>query len=118
MNKNELDDFLIRGWSDGGSIFYNGKIYLFDCYVTEKAPIDHCLSIVNFDAKNNDDGTFSAYGDGGVYRGYNVLIDEKFPTMAEAKQRCFSAKVFEGKSFWEVCEALLWLDDTGFILDI
>lgn len=31
MNKNELDDYLVRGWESGENLFYDGGIYLSQC---------------------------------------------------------------------------------------
>ena len=113
MNKNEFDDYLVRGWECGANIFYHGRIYFSQC-AYDIAKNNYCFSVFSFKAERHKEHSFSPYmRKGGGYVGEMDHIDQFFETRETAKEYYLSSKIFEGKSFWEIGKNLQWLEDDG-----
>ncbi|MCR5091562.1 MAG: hypothetical protein K6B51_02550 [Bacilli bacterium] len=111
MNEKEFDDFLERGWEYGADLFFEGKVYHIQCdFLGEEEGFN--LAIFSFKAKNNGDGTFSAFvNEDNTYVDYEVIVDENFAKKDDAKKKSFSDKFFGGNSFWQVNTMIEWLDE-------
>lgn len=113
MNKNELDDYLVRGWESGENLFYDGRIYFSQCERVFETGKYH-FYVFSFKAKKYGNNMFSRYTD----KNHNYIdlkdhIDRIFDTYEEAKEYYLSAKIFEGKSFWEIGMKFEWLEYGG-----
>ncbi len=113
MNKNEFDDYLVRGWECGANIFYKGRIYFSQCeYDTDKNNFH--FYVFSFKAEKYKDHSFSPYmhKEGG-YVDEIDLIDQMFETKEAAKKYYLSSRIFEGKTFWDIGKDFEWLEDDG-----
>ncbi|MCI6215505.1 MAG: hypothetical protein MR659_00225 [Mollicutes bacterium] len=113
MRKNEFDDYLVRGWECGGNLFYNRRVYFSECgYIAETNKFR--LNAFSFKAEKYDDNHYSRYVDSkGNYVDLIEHIDMIFDTREEAKEYYLSAKIFDGKSFWEIGMKFEWLEYDG-----
>lgn len=70
--------------------------------------------VFSFKAEKYGRHSFSAYVDKKQnYIDSRLYIDKYFDTYEEAKKYYFAAKIFEGKSFWEIGMKFEWLEDDG-----
>ena len=109
MNKNELEQFLDTGWYNEATLFFKGKIYWCEGYTQdnqftffvnswEADTIENCY----YKSKTDSNGQFVNYKE--IYRATNADMDY-------VKKQFLEAKIFEGKSFWEIEPELKWLEE-------
>ena len=111
MINGDVEDFLDTGWFNGdATIFYNDHIYFFDGYYDkEKDNLMH-LRIMKWKAKNINNKTFKdVYDENGKWIDYEE-IEMTAPNEDALREKFLKAKIWDGKSFWEVEHELAWLD--------
>ena len=109
MINGNLEQFLDTGWWNAdATIFYKGFIYFLDGYFDDK-DIMH-LRIMKWRAKNIDNKTFEdILGPDGDFTDDSEIWMEG-PNEDALREKFLKAKIWEGKSFWEVEKELAWLD--------
>ena len=103
-----LEQFLDSGWYNEATLFYKGYIYW--CEGTWDIIQNNIFNffVYRFKAKNIDNKYFERLLDDEPFK-YEF---EMFSTNKEdVKKHFLKAKIFEGKSFWEVEPELAWLDE-------
>ena len=110
MINGDLEIFLDTGWFSEALLFLNGRAYWHEAQYDPETGQSHFFvytwRAINEDNKYchailNRDGTFDwsyAYED---YDSDSNLIKERF----------LQAKIYDGKTFWEVESEIAWLDD-------
>lgn len=113
MNKFEFDDYLERGWQCGANLFYNRRVFFSQCTFHNEKNVFK-LEVYSFKAEKHGDHSFSPYVDKkGKYVDFILLIDRTYESLEDAKTEMLSAKIYDGKSFWEIGDKFEWLDDDG-----
>lgn len=109
MINGNLSQFLDTGWWNAdATIYYNGHIYFFDSYFDD----DHTmhLRIMRWKARNVDNKTYEDVYDGnGEWIDFSQ-IEMEAPNEETLREKFLKAKIWDGKSFWEVEKELAWLD--------
>ena len=103
-----LGQFLNTGWFNEATLFYKGYIYWCEgCFDSKKENPIHFF-VYKFPAKQVDATHFERLHS-------NEPFKYEFETWGkskeEVKQEFLQAKIFDGKSFWEVEGDLAWLDE-------
>ncbi len=103
-----LDQFLDTGWFSEATLYYKGYIYWCEANwdFTKEKPMH--FFVYRFPAEVVD-----------TYYFKRLYTDEPFYYIFEiwgygeedVKEEFLKAKIFEGKSFWEVESELAWLDE-------
>jgi hypothetical protein len=117
LNNSEFSEFLERGWESEAELFFNGKIYVFECCMLNDNKFE--LTVYSFKANKNDDKTFSSYIDKDNTRiDYKLIVNSKYDTKQKAKEACFSLPIFEGNKFREIEDQLYWLENSDDSIEI
>ncbi len=104
-----LSQFLDTGWWNAdATIFYHGFIYFLDSYVDEKKNMH--LRIMKWRARNIDNKYYEDILD---ENGHWIDFSQQEmvgPNEDALREKFLKAKIWDGKSFWEVEQELAWLD--------
>ena len=112
MLNGNLENFLDTGWFSEAVLFLNGRAYWHEAQYDPKTGQSRFFvdswRAVNEDDKYchpilNQDGTLDWSR---VYEDFDADYDL-------IKKRFLQAKIFDGKTFWEVESEIAWLDDAG-----
>ena len=109
MINGSLEKFLDTGWWNAdATIYYKDHIYFLDSYFDEKGAIH--LRIMKWKAKNIDNKTYeNVYDSNGKWIDFSE-IEMDAPNEAALRENFLKAKIWDGKSFWEVEKELAWLE--------
>ncbi len=109
MINGDLEHFLDTGWwNSDATIFYNEHIYFFTGYFEENHHMH--LRIMKWKAKNIDNKIYKdIYDENGHWIDYSEIHMDDINEDA-LREKFLKAKIWDGKSFWEVEEELAWLD--------
>lgn len=112
MINGTIEQFLDTGWYSEATLFYNGRIYWFEGNTDFETGITKFV-VNSWKAKNYDDKYFGSYIDEETkdVAEYRQDFIAKNSDMDWIKKEFLTAKIFEGKSFWEVEPELVWLDE-------
>lgn len=104
-----LRQFLDTGWWNAdATIYYHGFIHFLDSYFDEDDTMH--LRIMKWRAKNIDNRTFEDILDkNGKWIDYEEFEMEG-PNEDALREKFLTAKIWDGRSFWEVEKELAWLD--------
>ena len=111
MINGNLEDFLDTGWYMESTLFYHGYVYWCEGYTEPDTEIS-TFFVDSWRAKCEDNKFYHEYR-----TTKNELLDEKRvfeeygPDMDLLKKHFLEAKIFDGKSFWEVEKNLIWVDE-------
>ena len=106
-----LDQFLDNGWEHDVILFYNGFYYY--CNGSFDNMENHMFQYSVFKARGFiNQGYLCSYY---MYNGELVDCEDVFQETNKdeqlVKKHFFEAKIFDGKSFWEVEKDLVWGED-------
>lgn len=109
MINGDVENFLDTGWwNQDATIFYNDHIYFFDGAFNGKNEMH--LWIRKWKVKNINNKTYK-----NVLDEHGNLIDYKEYKLESInedalREKFLKAKIWDGKTFWEVEPELAWLD--------
>lgn len=103
-----LSQFLDTGWFNEATLYYKGYIYWCEGYWDKTKENPMHFFVYRFPAKVVDEIYFE-----------RIHTNESFKYIFgiwgygedDVKEQFLKAKIFEGKSFWEVEKELAWLDE-------
>lgn len=114
MRKSELVQFLDTGWYNEATLYFESHIYWCEAEY-DKSTKQICFFINCWTASNENNIFYhSIIWDSGDYDG-KLIYKEVGTDLDLIKNHFLSAKIFNGKTFWEVEPELLWLEDGGDI---
>ncbi len=111
MNKNELEVFLDNGWYNEAALFYNGYIYWCEGYWNGNGDEDMHFFVYRFLADTYDGVYVAKTDDNDALCGFDYVFKASGKNEAEVKEEFLKAKVFEGKTFWEIEKEIEWCDE-------
>ena len=101
-----LEQFLDTGWFSDATLYYKGYVYWCEgCWdYNREKPMN--FFVYRFPVKLINEDTFVRLN----YE-YEMLLDIYGYGEEDVKEEFLKAKIFEGKSFWEVEKELAWYDE-------
>ncbi len=115
MINGNLDDFLISGWYTESTLYLNGYTYWCEgTYSNEREKRFHfCVykykSVLHY-GENGDVWTTRMVVNNDVVD-YSIVFEDYDNDREDVKSRFLSAKIFDGKTFWEVEKEIAWYDE-------
>lgn len=109
MINGKLSQFLDTGWWNAdATIYYKGFIHFLESYFDD----DHTmhLRIMKWRVKNIDDKFYEDIRDSNGDLMDFSRIEMEGPNEDALREKFLRAKIWDGKSFWEVEKELAWLD--------
>ena len=104
-----LSQFLDTGWWNAdATIYYNGHIYFLEGFFDEVHRMH--LRIMKWKARNLDDKYYEDVLDENGEKIDFDQIEMEGPNEDALREKFLEAKIWDGKSFWEVEKELAWLD--------
>ena len=110
MINGSLDQFLDTGWYSEATIYYNGYIYWLEGYTKPEIHM-HFFFIDRWRALLNDDMHYCEYRLNNRLVDYKRIYEISANDMDILKRRFLEAPVFDGKTFWEIEDNLIWADE-------
>ncbi len=112
MINGSLEQFLDTGWRNEAEIYYRHYIYWCEGDQLENGKFH--FFIRKWRAKNINNESYATLTD---INGNSLGYDDSFSIVCsnedEAREKFLKAKIWDGKSFWEVEKELAWLDYSG-----
>ena len=71
------------------------------------------FSVHRWRAINKDNKYFHSVCDNGILLNWACIYEDSDNNLDLIKKRFLEAKIFDGKSFWEVEQELAWLDESS-----
>ncbi len=106
-----LEQFLDYGWFNEATLYYKGYTYWCEANWDESVSKKFHFFVYKYRSVIYDEIYTKRLVENGDVVDYSTPIDIYVETEQEAKDYFFSAKIFDGKSFWEVEEELAWYDE-------
>ena len=112
-----LEQFLDTGWFSESTLYYNGHTYWCEGGVYKN---ENNIWVMHFwvyryksDLYVTSDGeTYSKrHIENGVVADYSTAFEIFGKTEDETREEFLKAKIFDGKSFWEVEKEIAWYDE-------
>lgn len=109
MINGTLEQFLDTGWWNAdATIYYHGFIHFMDSYFDPDGTMH--LRIMKWRAKNIDNEYYEDIKDENGHWIDFSQIEMEGPNEDALRETFLKAKIWDGKSFWEVENDLAWLD--------
>ena len=109
MIKNEREQFLDTGWYSEATIYYKGKIYWCEGYTKDN---QFTFFVNSWEADIVDEHYYKSKIDTeGQLIDFKEIYSITNADMDYAKKLFLEAKIFDGKSFWEVEPELKWIEE-------
>ncbi len=110
-----LDQFLDYGWFSEATLYYKGFTYWCEGYRIEKDAEKYRYFVYRYRSVIHEDKSGNKYTtrlikDNDV-ADFSYVFDVYVDSEEEGKQKFFEAKIFDGKSFWEVEKEIAWYDE-------
>ncbi|MDD6400240.1 MAG: hypothetical protein PUG10_01345 [Lachnospiraceae bacterium] len=110
-----LAQFLDTGWFNEATLYYQGYTYWCEGDVdkTRDKPVHFIIYKYKSEIHHKENGeifTTRAIDNGNLID-YSVLIDIYGEDEDEIKEQFLQAKIFDGKSFWEIEDKVAWYDE-------
>lgn len=103
-----LSQFLDNGWFSEATLFYNGYIYWCEgCWDNTKEKPMHFF-VYKIPARNIDNLYFERLD---TNEPFEYIFETWGKCEDDVKEEFLNAKIFDGKTFWEVEKELAWLDE-------
>ena len=111
MSSGELEVFLDTGWLNDATLYYKGYIYWCEGYVLKhEEGFEYIVS--RWRAESEDDCTFRSFCDAdNRLIEFSIVYNNKQILLENLQKDFLSAKIFSGKSFWEIEHQVQWLDE-------
>ncbi len=104
----DLNQFLDNGWFNEATLYYKGYVYWCEgCWdKTKEKPMN--FFVYRFPARIVDGKYFERIP---TDEPFSYLLNIWGHSENEVREQFLQAKIFEGKSFWEVEQELAWYDE-------
>lgn len=106
-----LEQFLDYGWFSEATLYYKGYTYWCEANWDESRSKKFHFFVYRYRSVIYDKIYTKRLVENGDVVDYSTPIDIYVETEQEAKDYFLSAKIFDGKSFWEVEKELAWYDE-------
>ena len=103
-----LEQFLDTGWFNEATLYYEGYIYWCEGGIYHKKNNSFYFSVYRFPAQIINEKYFKRLHSEEPFK---YLYEDTGKNEDEVKERFLKAKIFNGKSFWDVEKELAWLDE-------
>ena len=114
MINGNIEQFLDTGWFSEATLYYRGFSYWCEAYLNDQNNTH--FFVYRYPALNvNNEYCLRIIEDNGAFRDEDIF-DMIHPDIDFIKKTFLEAKIFEGRSFWEIEYELAWLDDSGDII--
>lgn len=111
MKKAEIEQFLDTGWHNDATLYYQGFIYWCEGLINSKTDMFE-FSVERWEVDIVDDQYYaSKTTSDGKYLNYKVVFEVATDDPQAAKKLFLEAKIFDGRSFWEIGHEIKWLDE-------
>lgn len=110
MINGKLEQFLDTGWFNEATLYYGGYIYWCEAQFDEGKQVN-LFFIDKWQAENENNLYYHS-----LLESDNTLKWERVFEIADSsldliKKKFLGAKIFDGKTFWEVEKEIAWLDE-------
>lgn len=114
MINGDLNQFLDTGWYSEAELFYNDHLYWCEGW-RNQVTSDFTFYVRTQKVKMDSDFVYYSYltmdGEPVDYKVIYKVTDVDFDRI---KRDFLKAKIFEGKSFWEVEKEIVWMDSEDY----
>ena len=112
MKNGYLEQFLDTGWYSEATIFYNGFIYW--CEAQSDLDTNITTFFVDKWAVENENNLYyhSILEDDGTLN-WKRVFEVESEDLELIKRKFLEANIFDGKSFWQVENGLVWLEESA-----
>lgn len=114
MVNGKLNQFLDTGWHHEAELFYQGHLYWCEGSWKNDSHIFDFF-VCRWKAENVDNVLYRSYATSeNKYYEYCILLEMEGDDPDKIKQDFLKAKIFDGKSFWEVEKEIIWMDGEDY----
>lgn len=114
MINGDLNQFLDTGWYSEAELFYNDHLYWCEGWRNQETS-DFTFYVRTQKVKLNSDFVYYSYlTKDGEPVDYKVIYEVTDVDIDKIKRDFLKAKIFEGKSFWEVEKEIVWMDSEDY----
>jgi hypothetical protein len=106
----DLDQFLGTGWFSEATLYLNGYTYWCEGYWNENKENPMHFFVYKYRSEIVN-GKFTRRLDNEIIGDYDIVFEIDGKNEDEVKTKFLKAKIFEGKSFWEVEDKIAWYDE-------
>ena len=109
-----LEQFLDTGWFSEATLYYKGYTYWCEGGRDKSKEKPFHLFIYKYKSylvKENEDTWSRRLIENGDVVDYSIVLDIRGYDEDDVKEQFLKAKIFEGKSFWEVEKEIAWYDE-------
>lgn len=112
-----LEQFLDTGWLNEATLFYNGHTYWCEGCWDEKNEKPMHFFVYRYKSEpfvaNDGSKWTKRIIENGDVVDYSIVFDIRGQNEEEVKEQFLKAKIFDGKSFWEIEKEIAWYDETN-----
>jgi hypothetical protein len=109
MINGNLEQFLDTGWFSESTLYLNGFIYFCAAYAKDN---NREYSVYKWRATNEDNKYFHSICNDDNLVDWERVYEDSDCNLDLIKKRFLEARIFDGKSFWEVESEIAWLDES------
>ena len=109
MINGRVEQFLDTGWFSESELYLNGYIY----WCEAQSDKQHYFFVDKWRALNEDNKLYHSILNQDGTLDWERIYEDTDTDIELIKKRFLEAKIFDGKSFWEVEQEIAWLDDGG-----
>lgn len=111
MINGDIEKFLDTGWYSESTLYYNGFVYWCEGY-TDFDNNKSKFFVDRWEAICDDHKLYHEYRDSeDNLVNYSRVYEDVQPDMDSLKKRFLIAPIFDGKSFWEIQQKLIWVEE-------
>ncbi|GEM_PF-1065040 len=111
MINGSIEQFLDTGWFSESTLYLNGHIYWCEAQSNFKTHI-HRFFVNKWQVINEENKYFHSICDQDGPVDWECVYEDSGQDFDLIKKHFLEAKIFDGKSFWEVEHELAWLDES------
>lgn len=116
MINGNLNDFLVSGWFSEATLYLNGYTYWCEGGYNDYNDDEHRFHFWVYRYRStlhkiNDDIYTTRMIVNNDVADYSVAFEAYGKSLDEIKPKFLSAKIFDGKTFWEVEKEIAWYDE-------
>ncbi len=114
MINGDLDQFLDTGWYSEAELFYNDHLYWCEGWYNQDTT-DYTFYVRTQKVKLDNDYCYRSYlTKDGEPVDYKVVYEVTDADFDKIKRDFLKAKIFDGKSFWEIEKEIVWMDNEDY----
>ena len=117
MINGNINQFLDTGWYSEATIFYQNFIYWCEADTDPETGLTH-FWVDKWKAVNEDNKIFhSIENSKHELEGFEHVFDIRCKSVDSIKKQFLEARIFNGKSFWQVEHEIAWLEEGTEIME-